>query len=885
MTTTSAPRADFANSQLRALIALGDAWGAASVDDALERVAAAAVPHLADMCIVDVRDDDGSIRRVAYAAVTEEERDCLRVLTRDYTPTMDSPQPAARVLRSGKPDLLPVVDEERLLERTRGPEHAALMKRLGLRSHLQVPVTAPTGEILATIAFGFTRSQRRYDEAHLQVAEQFAARAASILVEARRKRDLATTQQQAVRLEERLRLAVEGGGVGTWDMDPLTGAISWDARCREIYGVSPGEDPDYGRLLDSILNADDRPLVDEAVKRAFASADGRYEAVYRVRRASDGDERWVSATGRVAFVDGKPARFVGVAVDVTELRRAQVRLSEEVAINETLSRLGQLFARELDRGKLAQLVTDEATRAVHASFGAFFFNVDDDAGGKYMLYSLAGAPIEAFSKLGMPRATAMFGPTFRGEGTIRIDDVRADPRYGKSAPHHGMPPGHLPVVSYLAVSVVGRSGEVFGGLFFGHDAPGRFESREQRIAEGIAAIAAVAFENARLYQRVIEEQARAQRALDVARTAEQRKDEFLAMLSHELRNPLAPILTALSLMKMGQMDVERASDVIGRQVDQLRGLMEDLLDVSRITRGKIELRKEPVDAALVVADAVEMAAPLIESRRHHLDVLVAADSIVDGDRLRLAQIVANLLTNAARYTEPGGRIRVAVARADDAIELEVVDDGVGIPAHLLPTLWEPFVQGPRRSQEGGGGLGLGLTLVRGLAELHGGTVAAFSDGEGRGARFVVRLPAASGAVDARARSPARALGAEHKHRVLVVDDNADNADLLAELLRMAGHDVDVAYDGAEALLAVERAAPTAAILDLGLPIMDGFELARRLRARFPTMRLLAVSGYGQAEDKKRSAAAGFDAHFVKPVEAVTLMNALDASDPPVPASP
>jgi PAS domain S-box-containing protein len=865
------------SARLQALVALTEAWSSPDVDEALRRIARAAVPHLADLCIVDVLEPGGAVRRAAVQALDADLQAAAEELARTYGPTLDSPQPVGRVLRSGAPELLTVVDDEVVRAHTFDDAHRALIQRIGIRSHLQVPIRAPSGEVLGGVGFGYVRAGLRFSAADVPIAEQFAASAARAIVEAGRRHDLRESEERARRLEERLRLALESGGVGTWDLDPQTGAISWDARCRAICGVAPGDDPDLTALLAEIVHPEDRARVETAVRQACstdAPDDGKYEVAYRVRRRDDGGERWIAASGRAFFAEGKPVRFIGIAVDVTEVRRAEERLAEEAAVNQTLSRLGRLFSSELDRAKLAQLVTDEATRAVEASFGAFFFNEESADGGKYMLYTLSGAPIEAFSRFGMPRATAIFGPTFRGEGIVRLHDVRQDPRYGKSPPHYGMPAGHLPVVSYLAVPVIGSTGEVFGGLFFGHPEPGRFTAAHERIADGLAAMAGVAFENARLYQRLMEEQDHARTALEKAREAERRKDEFLAMLSHELRNPLAPILTAVSLMKMGQSSPERVRDVIERQVRHLSGLVEDLLDVSRITRGKMELKSEPIELADAVADGVEMASPLLEEKAHRLEVSVPRGLVVDGDRLRLAQVFANLLTNAARYTPAGGLVRVTAARTNDAIVTDVVDDGAGIPPELLAVLWEPFVQGARPLDRATGGLGLGLSLVRGLLELHHGRVEAFSAGLGQGSRFTVTLPSSTAGSDAAPVEETSRAAPGKGLDVLLVDDNRDHVELLAELLSDFGHRVEIALDGAEALARVEHFTPAVAVLDLGLPVMDGYELARQLRARLPHVRLLAVSGYGQPEDRRRSREAGFDVHFLKPVDPVVLARAI-----------
>ena len=345
------------------------------------------------------------------------------------------------------------------------------------------------------------------------------------------------------------------------------------------------------------------------------------------------------------------------------------------------------------------------------------------------------------------------------------------------------------------------------------------------------------------------------------------KDEFLALLGHELRNPLAPIVTALELMRMRDRTTDREQVVIRRQVSHLTRLVDDLLDVSRITRGKVELRKEEVEVRDVLLRAVEMVTPMIEQRRQHLDVQVAPAGWY-GDPARLAQVVSNLLTNASRYSDAGARIALRTAVSDGMLEIEVVDNGVGLPAELLPRIFEPFVQGERKLHGSVGGLGIGLALVKNLVELHGGSVTARSEGVGKGSAFSVQLPLMAGPSPAAQRAPGpNAPVLRDSRRVLVVDDNVDAADTLAEMLRMYGHQVAVAYSPEAALQAFMEERIDLAILDIGLPGKNGYELADMMRASGCNagVRFVALSGFGQALDKERSAAAGFEAHLVKPL--------------------
>jgi signal transduction histidine kinase/ActR/RegA family two-component response regulator len=397
-----------------------------------------------------------------------------------------------------------------------------------------------------------------------------------------------------------------------------------------------------------------------------------------------------------------------------------------------------------------------------------------------------------------------------------------------------------------------------------------FVAEVQGVGDALQRSAGVLAEGRRAAEAHLQEARDAQAAAEQAGRA---KDEFLAMLGHELRNPLAPIVTALDLLRRRGADTDREHAIITRQVTHLTRLIDDLLDVSRITQGKVALRRERLDLRDAVAQAVEMTAPLFTERGHRLAVDVPADACpVMGDAARLSQIVANLLANAAKYTPPGGDVQLRVARADARLELSVRDTGQGIAPELLPHVFDLFVQGARGAAREQGGLGLGLTIVRQLVQLHGGTIHATSDGPGLGSCFTVRLPPAP--VETAAAPVRHAAPAGHPAgspvaplRILVVDDNRDAADLLQVLLELGGHDVAVGYDAPSALAVAAAFEPDVALLDLGLPGMDGYGLADALRETLPRPPVIvAVSGYGQAHDQARSAAAGFAAHLVKPVD-------------------
>jgi signal transduction histidine kinase/ActR/RegA family two-component response regulator/PAS domain-containing protein len=425
------------------------------------------------------------------------------------------------------------------------------------------------------------------------------------------------------------------------------------------------------------------------------------------------------------------------------------------------------------------------------------------------------------------------------------------------------------IVSSMVVPIAAR-GRTLGAIVLNSaDAARVYDEDDLTMAEELGRRTGLAVDNARLYQD--------------AREADRQKDEFLAMLSHELRNPLAPIVTALELMKLRGIDAfANERSVIARNVRHIARLVDDLLDVARITRGKIQLHIERCEVSQVIAKAVEMVRPAIQERAQMLTVSAPAHGlVVDADPARLAQTIANLLANATKYTEPKGCIEIsAESEAGEAV-IRVRDSGIGIAAETLPRIFDLFVQEKRALDRSQGGLGIGLTVVRALVALHGGTVSASSKGLGQGSEFVVRLPiAASDAmVDAipGAPSSATAIGAAgDRLRVLVVDDNEDAANMLCESLRARGYGVWVAYDGPSALSVASEFEPDLVLVDIGLPGMDGYELVGRLRRLEPPPRwIVAVTGYGHEEDYARSREAGFDEHIVKPMSSETLRAVLD----------
>jgi len=387
--------------------------------------------------------------------------------------------------------------------------------------------------------------------------------------------------------------------------------------------------------------------------------------------------------------------------------------------------------------------------------------------------------------------------------------------------------------------------------------------------------------NAELERRVSERTAALEASTAALKDADRRKDEFLAMLAHELRNPLAPISTAVQLLRLKELSDaqrERARDVLERQVQHLVLLVDDLLDVSRITRGVITLQHERVLIGTVIARAVETARPMIDSRRHTLTLDLTDEVLaVEGDKARLVQVVGNILNNAAKFMEPGGKIQLKVAREGTSVAITVRDAGIGIPSDQVPRIFDLFTQVHAKPDQIQGGLGVGLALVRRLVEMHGGTVAAHSAGPGQGTDIIVRLPLwAMQAVrpdEPRHDSPVPAIGPS---RILVVDDHLDAVEALSMQLQVAGHDVRTANDGVEAMTIGETFQPQVVLLDLGMPRMDGYETARSMRRRPWGTRalIIAVTGWAQPYDRQKTSEAGFDAHLVKPVSEVELFQAI-----------
>jgi signal transduction histidine kinase len=678
-------------------------------------------------------------------------------------------------------------------------------------------------------------------------------------------------------------MALAAGRVGIWDWDIPSNQVTWSD---EIYGLHDMEPGSFGGRVEDfgpLIHPDDAPAVMAALDRALKLGEP-YAAEYRFRRA-DGGIRWIATQGYVTRnARGEPVRMVGAANDVTErvellAAERSARQAAEAARHrlEVLARAGTVLSGSLDPQDTLRAIARTLVPAI-----ADWCRIDllDEDGVLRRRLAFHTDPQLAQQALEMALRMRA-APTTTGSMAWVLEN--GVPRYGHYDQGEALTDPALRTFTqtfgmraHFLIPLTAR-GRTIGVLAVIQAESGRDLGEDDRaLVQELGQRAALALDNARLY-------AEAETARHQAETANRTKDEFLAMLGHELRNPLAPIVSALELMQRVEPHVHaNERRVIGRQVMHMSRLIDDLLDISRITQGKIVLRREAVDLKAVVANAIELTLPVYDQHQHPVDVRLPPQPVtVVGDPVRLAQVLCNLLINAAKFTPRDGRVTLALAVQDGMAGISVEDTGRGICAELLPRVFDLFVQGQQAIDRRSGGLGLGLAIVRSLVEMHGGDVSAASEGKERGSRFTVRLPV----VETEPAQVSRPVPLEQPaggSRVLLVDDNADAADSLAELLRMVGYEVRTAGHANEALALLDDFSPELGLLDIGLPDIDGYELAARLRAdpRCQALRLVALTGYGRDNDRAKALAASFDEHLVKPVAIERLLQVVGELLPP-----
>jgi PAS domain S-box-containing protein len=664
----------------------------------------------------------------------------------------------------------------------------------------------------------------------------------AVVAERRRADDAARLR------EEQLRVAVAAAQMGTWEWTIASNEVHWSPSLEAMHGLAPGTFGGTYEAFQADIHADDRAAVVTAIGESLQRGTHRVE--YRIVRP-DGAVRWVEGRGEV-FRDaaGRPARLVGVCVDVTERKRADER-------NRVLADIARSISASLDIDTVLQRIADGA-RTLCASDRAAIFLRDDRADVMVSRFRV-GPSVPSYDELHIRRGEGLGGMVMQTGRPLRTSSYQTDPRVPDSLRAIAEQRG---TVTLMAVPIL-IADEVAGLLYVSNRSARAFGDEDEAVTIRLAEQAAIAIQNARLFAR--EGAARAE-----AEAANRGKDEFLAMLSHELRNPLGAIASAIQVLdRVDDAAVgARARVVIARQIQHLSRLVEDLLDVSRATTGKITVRREVVDLGAIAERTVAEVAARHPGRAGEL-ALAARPVRVLGDAVRLEQVIINLVENALKYTPSGGRVSVAVDEVDGAATLVVEDNGAGIATDLLPRVFDLFVQGDHSLDRAEGGLGIGLTLVRRLVELHGGSVTAASAGVGCGSRFTVRLPLTAAAPPPAMRPSA---GSNDTRRILVIEDNDDAREMLSQLVRVLGHEVHEAADGVSGVAAALRLLPDVTLVDIGLPGVDGYEVAERIRKdpRGERLTLVAVTGYGRREDRERALAAGYDDLVVKPVDPARL---------------
>jgi PAS domain S-box-containing protein len=677
-------------------------------------------------------------------------------------------------------------------------------------------------------------------------------------------------RREADLIAQRLAAVVESSDDAIVSKD-LNGTImSWNRSAERMFGYTADEA--VGRSIRMIIPADLQAEEDMVLERIRA---GQSVSHYETRRQrKDGSTVLISLT--VSPIVDRSGVVIGaskIARDVTERARLQAVAAEQTIIAQKLSRVGTLVAASLDQGTVVQKVIEEGAALTQAEVAAFLYVARDPRTGDGFRLTLthpgskpSAEPFPAERAQEVLGALAVAGPAC-------LTDGPADPEYARFSPFVGPPyasDGFPLVRSYLAVSVQSASGGVVAGLFFGHSKPGVFSEFHEQLAAGLAGWASLALENARLYTQVQE--------------SDRLKDEFLAVLSHELRTPLNAIVGYSRLLRGNVLSGEKAArglETLERNAASLTQIVEDVLDVSRIVSGKIRLDVQPVELPLVVHNAVATVKPAADAKGVRLHTIVDPRvGPVSGDPDRLQQVLWNLLSNAVKFTPKQGRVQVRVECVNSHIEVAVSDTGIGIRPEFLPHVFERFRQADAGTTRKTGGLGLGLSIVRHIVEMHGGTVEAASEGEGKGSTFSVRLPLmivhpqALREVREHPRTgslaPLARLGNLGGVRILAIDDEEDALGLLRIVLEAAGAEVITRSSALAALEDLDRLRPHALVVDLGMPEMDGYAFIARVRAQAdPALRDIpaaALTAFARAEDRTKALQSGFEMHLAKPVD-------------------
>jgi len=672
--------------------------------------------------------------------------------------------------------------------------------------------------------------------------------------------------------ELRFHTLADSAPVHIWMDDEHGNTIFGNARYMEYTGT--GLEQLSKQIWPDILHSEDKERYLSEYKTALAAEAG-FRAEVRLRR-HDEAYSWFQIIGSPRFQGERFAGYIGISMDVTARIDAERGIRADLEAMTLLQEVGNLCAaKDSDFQQCLLRILDVAIAFTAAQKGTLqLFN---DKSGTLRLIAHKGfeEPFLRFFDTVNARDAAACGEAMRSRDRIIVEDVR------QSAIFAGEPSLdvllHAGIRAVQSTPLASSAGSLIGMISTHFLSPQRPSNRQLRLMDLLAREAADYLERKRaedLLREYVQQLAEADR----------RKDEFLATLAHELRNPLAPISNAVQMLKeIGYTDPDLVEnqELIERQVQNMVRLLDDLLDVSRITSNKLELRKTAVTLASVVQTAIETSRSHIRDGAHELSVSLPTEPVyIEADPIRLAQVFSNLLNNAAKFTREGGHIWLSAERQDNEITVSVKDNGIGIEPEILPRLFEMFSQAESLYERSHEGLGIGLWLVKGLVEMHGGTITVRSGGLGKGSEFSVRLPVITNNVTAESKPTNDNDESQRNkfYRILVVDDRKNAADILAKLLKKKGHDVQTAYDGKNGLLVAEQFRPEVVLLDIGMPDMNGYEVCRQIRSQpwGEAMYLIAVSGWGQEEDRRRSAGAGFDYHFVKPVHSTMLTKVLDS---------